>query len=114
MKLTSSISIATLIVLAALASACSPGLAAPTRDTAALQPVPVQPVTRVGPSASISINVGGENGTIPCDWPSVPQCGGGYFASCVQHGTGTGQPGPIARWEWSEWQCFPESFLPRH
>lgn len=102
----------TLTLATLFASACSNPTAAPTPVEAVTQLVADPPAIHVSTSNDISINVGGENGTIPCDWAAVPACGRGAFASCVQHGVGTGQPGPLAIWERSEWQCFPESFLP--
>lgn len=101
------------IMIAALvltsATACSSAL--PTA------PEPVKAVTLVPTTAATvtnnrNINVDPNMGMIPCDWATVPVCGRGAFAACVQHGTGTGQPGPIANWEWSEWQCFPDAYLP--
>lgn len=105
--------IASLIAAALLASACSATPAGPTPAVVARQDIPAAgEADRAALGHDITINVTGENGTIPCAWEAVPACGRGAFASCVQHGTGLGQPGPIARWEWSEWQCFPERFLP--
>lgn len=99
-------------LIALLTVACS---SAPTSPTITQEPAPAaRPADPAVGRSGIFINVTGENGTIPCDWDLAPVCGPGRFASCVQHGTGLGQPGPIARWESSEWQCFPESWLPRH
>ena len=101
------------IALLALSTmvACS---GSPTAPTIAQDPKPAsRPADPAIGRSGIFINATGE-GMIPCDWDLAPVCGPGRFASCVQHGTGLGQPGPIARWESSEWQCFPESWLPRH
>lgn len=98
------------LAAAFLTAACT---GSPTQPTSGEVTPVARPADPVPLRTGIFINVGGENGTIPCDWDLAPVCGTGRFASCVQHGTGTGQPGPLGRWESSEWQCFPESWMPQ-
>lgn len=105
------------LTLAALtltvATACSSALPTAPEPVAAVTFVPTMTTTNTPSQNDRNINVTPETGMIPCDWATVPACGAHAFAACVQHGTGTGQPGPMAHWEWSEWQCFPDSYLPR-